>query len=160
MFLIARNCPTSRSTLIDDPEKRWCHHKIHCVAEGLGKPLARNSQTESEKISMTDIQLFEHDVQNINSLNVHGSYCECIWCLERNAQVHKTSDLAKQEIEQEMMAMLKDLPLPIAITKQGDLHNHAYTWQCIGTSGKENSFVDATRQALQSLLEDCAVAQP
>jgi hypothetical protein len=145
--------------LIDDPERTGGIPQIYVVADGLGIPLARNSQTESEKISMTDIQLLEHDIQHTSSLNEHGSYCECIWCLERNTQLNKTSEPGKQEIEQEMMAMLKDLPLPIAISKQGDLYNHEYTWQCIGTSGKENSFVDATRQALQSLLEAGAVAQ-
>ena len=108
---------------------------------------------------MTDIQLLEQDTQNINGLNEHSSYCECIWCLERYTQIHKTSDRAKQEIEQEMMTMLKGLPLPIAISKQGDLYSNEYTWQCIGTSGKENSFVDATREALQSLLEVFAVVQ-
>jgi hypothetical protein len=55
--------------------------------------------------------------------------------------------------------MLKDLPLSIAITKQSDLYSDEYTWQCIGTSGKAYSLVDATREALQSLLEVFAVAQ-
>jgi len=129
------------------------------VVEGLGIPLARCNETESEKASMTDIQLLEQDTQNINGMNEHGSYCECIWCLERNTQVRKTSDLAKHEVEQEMMAMLKDLPLPIDISKQGDRYDHEYTWQCIGTSGKESSFVGATREALQSLLGVFAVVQ-
>jgi len=108
---------------------------------------------------MTNVQLLEQNTHHINSSNEHGSYCECIWCLDGVSQLHKTSDLAKQEIEQEMMAMLRDLSLPIAITRQGNPHSDVYTWQCIGTSGKENSFVDATREALQRLLEVFAVLQ-
>jgi hypothetical protein len=108
---------------------------------------------------MIDLKHLKKDTQNINSLNKHGSYCECIWCLEGDTQLLQTSDLARQAIEQEMIAMLKDLPLSIAITKQGDLYSNEYTWQCIGTSGKAYSLVDATREALQSLLEVFAVAQ-
>ena len=76
---------------------------------------------ESENIRMTDLKHLERDIQNIHGLNEHGSYCECIWCDERNTQLVKSSDLAKQEIEQEMTAMLQDLPLSISITRQGDL---------------------------------------
>jgi hypothetical protein len=108
---------------------------------------------------MIDLKHLEKETQNINSLNEHSSYCECIWCLEEDSQLLQTSDLAKQEIEQEMMAMLKDLPLSIAITKQGDLYGDEYTWQCIGTSGKVYSYVDATREEVQSLLGVFLVAQ-
>jgi hypothetical protein len=114
---------------------------------------------ESEKVKMTDLKQLERDTQNINDLNEHGSYCECIWCLEGDTQPVETSDLAKREVEQEMTAMLKDLPLAIAITKQDDLHSDEYTWQCMGISGKAYSFVDATRQALQSLVEVSTVAR-
>jgi hypothetical protein len=71
----------------------------------------------------------------------------------KDTQFVETSDLAKREIEQEMTAMLKDLPLSIAISRQGDLYSDEYTWQCMGITGKANSFVDATREALQSLME-------
>ena len=104
---------------------------------------------------MTDLKQLERDTQNVNGLNEHSSYCECIWCLEGDTQPVETSDLAKREVEQEMTAMLKDLPLAIAITK----HSDEYTWQCMGTSGKAYSFVDATRQALQSLVEVSTVAR-
>jgi hypothetical protein len=107
---------------------------------------------ESEKVSMTNLKQLEQDTQNINGLNEHGSFCECIWCIERDAQLIKTSDLAKREIEQEMTAMLKDLPLSIAITKPGNLYSDEYTWRCMGISGKAYSFVDATREALQSFV--------
>ncbi len=108
---------------------------------------------------MTDLKQLERDTQNVNSLNEHSSYCECIWCLERDTQLAETSDLAKQKIEQDLMAMLKDLPLSIAITKQGDIYTDEYTWQCMGTSGKAYSFVDATREALQSVLDGSAVVR-
>jgi hypothetical protein len=107
---------------------------------------------ESEKVRMTDLRQLERDTQNIIGLNEHGSYCECIWCLEKETQLVETSDLTKREIEQKMTAMLKDLPLSIAITKQGDLYSDEYTWHCMGTTGKAFSFVDATREALQSLI--------
>jgi hypothetical protein len=106
---------------------------------------------------MTGLKQLERDTQNINGLSEHGSYCECIWCLEGDTQLVKTSDLAKQEIEQEMMAMLQDLPLSISITKQGDLASNEYIWQCMGTTGKTYSFVDATREALRSFIGDLAV---
>jgi hypothetical protein len=48
--------------------------------------------------------------------------------------------------------MLKDLPLPITIKKEADQQSDGYMWQFMGTSGKAGSFVDATRQALQSFI--------
>ncbi len=114
---------------------------------------------ESENIRMTDLRQLGRDTQNINGSNEHGSYCECIWCVERNTQLVKSSDLAKQEIEQEMTAMLQDLPLSITIAKQGDLDSDEYTWQCMGITGKADSVVDATREALQSLIKAFAVSQ-
>ena len=102
---------------------------------------------------MTNLKQLERDTQNIYGLNEHGSYCECISCLEGDTQFVETPDLAKREIEQEMTAMLKDLPLSIAITRQGDLYSDEYTWQCLGITGKAYSFVDATREALQSLMK-------
>ncbi len=101
---------------------------------------------------MTDLKQLR-DTQNIHGLNEHSSYCECIWCLEKDTRLVATSELAKRQIEQEMTAMLRDLPLSIAITKQGDLNSGEYTWQCMGITGKAYSFVDATRQALQSWMK-------
>ena len=101
---------------------------------------------------MTDTKQIERNMQNIYAQNEHSSYCECIWCLEKDTQHLKTSDLAKREIEQEMTAMLKDLPLSITIQREADLHSDEYIWQCMGTTGKAYSFVDATRQALQSVI--------
>jgi hypothetical protein len=101
---------------------------------------------------MTDTKQIERNMQNIYTQNEHSSFCECIWCLEKDTQHLKTSDLAKREIEQEMTAMLKDLPLSITIQREADLHSDEYIWQCLGTTGKAYSFVDATRQALQSVI--------
>ena len=102
---------------------------------------------------MTDTKQLERNMQHIHAQNEHSSYCECIWCLEKDTQHLRTSDLAKLEIEQEMAAMLKDLPLPITINKAADLLNGEYIWQFMGTTGKAYSFVDATRQALQSFIQ-------
>ncbi len=92
-------------------------------------------------------------LERTQAQNEHSSYCECIWCLEKDTQHVSTSDLPEREIEQEMTAMLKDLPLPITIKKEADLHSNEYIWQCLGTTGKAYSFVDATRQALQSVIQ-------
>jgi hypothetical protein len=101
---------------------------------------------------MTDTMQIERNTQNAHAQNEHSSYCECIWCLEKDTRKVRTSDLAKREVEQEMTAMLQDLPLSITIKREADLHNDEYFWQCMGTSGKAASFVDATRQALQSFI--------
>ena len=91
--------------------------------------------------------------QNIHIQHEHSSYCECIWCLEKDIKHLRTADLAKREMEQEMTDMLNDLPLPITIKKEADFHSDEYIWQCMGTTGKAYSFVDATRQALQSFIQ-------
>ena len=114
---------------------------------------------ESEKERMTNLKQLKRDPQNIQGLNEHGSYCECIWCLERETQLVETSELAKRELEQEMATMFKDLPLTVAITRQDDLSNDEYTWKCLGMTGKASSFVDATREALQALIGDFIVTR-
>ena len=101
---------------------------------------------------MTESKQIGRNMQNIHTQNDHSSYCECIWCLEKDTQHLRTADIAKGEMEQEMTAMLKDLPLSITIQKDADLQSDEYIWQCMGTTGKAYSFVDATRQALQSFI--------
>jgi hypothetical protein len=101
---------------------------------------------------MTGTRQTERNMQNVHALNEHSSYCECIWCLENDIQHAKIVDLTRREMEQEMTAMLKDLPLPITIKREADFPSDEYTWQCMGTTGKAYSFVDATRQALQSFI--------
>ena len=108
---------------------------------------------------MTDLKQLERDTQNVNGLNEHGSYCECIWCLEGETQVVETSDLPRRELEQEMAAMLRDLPLTVAITRHDDLSSDTYTWKCLGMTGKASSFLDATREALESLIGDFIVTR-
>ena len=90
--------------------------------------------------------------RNIHAHSEHSSYCECIWCVEKANRTARTADHAKSGIEQEMTAMLKDLPLSITIQREADLQGDEYIWQCMGTTGKAYSFVDATRQALQSVI--------
>jgi hypothetical protein len=115
---------------------------------------------KSEKRRMTDLQQLERDTQNVNGLNEHGSYCDCIWCLEGNAKPAEVADLAKRELEQEMATMLmEDLPLTVAITRQDDLSSDEYTWRCLGTTGKASSFVEATREALDTLIGDFIVTR-
>jgi hypothetical protein len=101
---------------------------------------------------MTDTKQMERNMQKIHAQNEHSSYCECIWCVEKASSNARTADHTKSEIEQEMTAMLKDLPLPITIHREADLQGDEYIWQCLGTTGKAYSFVDATRQALQSVI--------
>src|SRR5947199_376288 len=86
---------------------------------------------ESEKERMTDIRQLERDTQNIDSLNEHASYCECIWCLDGSTQSGENSDLAKEEMEQALTAMLKDLFLPITNTKQENVSGYIYIWQIL-----------------------------
>lgn len=102
---------------------------------------------------MTDLKQLE---QNTSGLNEHGSYCECIWCVEEKIQA---AGRVQPEVEQAMTDMLKDLPLSIAISKLDASSSEEYTWQCMGASGKADSFVAATRQALQFLSAAFTVAQ-
>ncbi len=98
---------------------------------------------------MTETKYME---RNIQAQHEHSSYCECIWCLEKETNTVRTADLAQSEIEQEMTAMLRGLPLPITIKKEADQQSDEYVWQFLGTTGKAGTFVDATRQALQSFI--------
>jgi hypothetical protein len=52
-------------------------------------------------------------------------------------------------IEQELMVMLQHLPVPITITWQ----SNRYHWQCIDGHGSSNDLVEATREALNYLIE-------
>ena len=104
---------------------------------------------ESEKEAMTETKQME---RNLQAQHEHSSYCECIWCLEKDTRTVRTADFAQSQVEQEMANMLKDLPLPITIKKEADQQSDEYVWQFMDTSGKAGSFVDATRQALQSFI--------
>ena len=90
--------------------------------------------------------------RNLQAQHEHSSYCECIWCLENDTRTVRTADFAQSEIEQEMTSMLKGLPRPITIKKEADQQSDEYVWQFMDASGKAGSFVDATRQALQTFI--------
>ena len=51
-------------------------------------------------------------------------------------------------IEQDLMAMLRQLPIPITITWQ----NSRYYWQCAEGKGASPDLVKAVEQALQYLM--------
>ena len=51
-------------------------------------------------------------------------------------------------IEQELMVMLQNLPVPITITWQ----SNRYHWQCIDGHGSSNDLVEATSQGLNYLI--------
>ncbi len=52
-------------------------------------------------------------------------------------------------IEQELMIMLKQLPVPITITWQ----SNRYHWQCRDGHGSSNDLVEAARQGLNYMIE-------
>ena len=51
-------------------------------------------------------------------------------------------------IEQDLMVMLQNLPIPITITWQ----SNRYHWQCIDGCGSSNNLVEATDQGLNYLI--------
>jgi hypothetical protein len=51
-------------------------------------------------------------------------------------------------IEQDLMVMLRQLPISITITWQ----NNRYHWQCAGGNGASSNLVEAVKQALQHLM--------
>ena len=53
-----------------------------------------------------------------------------------------------ESIEQELMIMLKQLPVPITIIWQ----SNRYHWQCLDGHGSSNDLVEATRQALNYMI--------
>jgi hypothetical protein len=52
-------------------------------------------------------------------------------------------------IEQRLMMMLQQLPVPITITWHGSL----YRWQCMEQTGIPPDLVRATEQALRTMIE-------
>lgn len=53
-----------------------------------------------------------------------------------------------ESIEQELMIMLKQLPVPIAITWQ----SNRYHWQCLDGHGSSIDLVEAIRQGLNYMI--------
>ena len=97
---------------------------------------------------MTAIQR-ERELYNIDE---HGPFCECLLCLERDMQGVEMPSNGTSRIEQDLMAVLRGLPLDINIMRQKGHDGDEYRWSCLEASGKETSFVDATREALRSLV--------
>jgi hypothetical protein len=58
--------------------------------------------------------------------------------------------------EQQLIAMLKDLPLSITITSRKE----EYTWECYATRGSASTFLEALRCALRYLQEPIWQAPP
>jgi hypothetical protein len=57
-----------------------------------------------------------------------------------------------ESLEQEVMSMLRRLPIPITITWQSGL----YHWQCAGRSGSAHRLVSAAEAALSYVLSEVA----
>jgi hypothetical protein len=55
-------------------------------------------------------------------------------------------------IEQNLMVMLRQLPIPISITWQ----NNRYHWQCVEGHGSSIDLVEATGQAFKYLITSFA----
>jgi len=53
-----------------------------------------------------------------------------------------------ESVEQELMIMLKHLPIPITITWL----SNRYHWQCLDGHGSSNDLVEATGQGLNYLI--------
>ncbi len=98
---------------------------------------------------MTNIQQLKHGIHDID---VHGPFCECLLCHEKGTQSVGMQTESTDKIEQELMAILRDLPLGINISRQEGHEGDEYRWHCLEASGKEASFVEATREALQSMV--------
>lgn len=95
-------------------------------------------------MKMTDIQQLKREI--------HGPFCECLLCHERGVQGVGMQADSTNKMEQELMAILRDLPLNINITRQKNHEGEEYRWHCLEASGREASFVEATREALQSMV--------
>src|SRR5438067_12473595 len=104
---------------------------------------------ERRTSEMTDIQQLERGIHNIDA---HGPFCECLLCHEKGVQSVGMQTDSTNKMEQELMAMLRDLPLDINITRQKSHEGEEYRWRCLEASGQEASFVEATREALQSMV--------
>jgi len=55
-------------------------------------------------------------------------------------------------IEQDLMVMLRQLPVPITITWQ----SNRYHWQCVEGHGSSTNLVEASEQALKYLITSLA----
>jgi hypothetical protein len=58
-----------------------------------------------------------------------------------------------ESLEQELMKMLRQLPIPVTITWRSGL----FHWQCAGGNGASPHLVSALEQALRYMLKDLPV---
>jgi hypothetical protein len=58
-----------------------------------------------------------------------------------------------ESLEQELMKMLRQLPIPVTITWRSGL----FYWQCAGGNGASPHLVSALEQALRYMLKDLPV---
>lgn len=58
-----------------------------------------------------------------------------------------------ESLEQELMAMLRRLPIPITITWRSG----QYYWQCLQTTGSSHSLIAAVEAALVYLLSNSSM---
>jgi hypothetical protein len=58
-----------------------------------------------------------------------------------------------ESLEQELMKMLRQLPIPVTITWRSGL----FHWQCAGGNGASPHLVSALEQALRYVLKDLPI---
>jgi hypothetical protein len=56
--------------------------------------------------------------------------------------------IAATQMEQQLIEVFAHLPQPVQITQQGSV----YLWHCVAGQGSSHTFLEATRQALTTLL--------
>jgi hypothetical protein len=57
-----------------------------------------------------------------------------------------------KDIEQEIIQMLRNLPIAVVVTKRSDAGQARYIWQCLEGAGTATSFAGAAGQALCFLI--------
>lgn len=63
--------------------------------------------------------------------------------------------IAATQMEQQLIELLAQLPQPIQISQEGSI----YLWQCTISQGSAPTFIEATRQALITLLSSDHTSQ-
>ena len=66
---------------------------------------------------MTDLKQLERDTHHPNGLNEHGSYCECIWCLEGETAFDEASALAQDASSEPSIELLAQSERQYALHK-------------------------------------------
>jgi hypothetical protein len=58
----------------------------------------------------------------------------------------------QENIEQDMIQMLRNLPIAVVVTNRTDAGQERYIWQCLEGVGTATSLTDAANQALCFLI--------